>query len=265
MKSSIAPLILLFAALPSTAHAKQCQIPQQPGCVIKGNINNKKVRLYHTPSHFSYGSVKITKCGERWSCSEKQARQAGWERAGNYKPGLPEHNQANHIPSPNAPCPACAIKGNVATDQTNRGVKRYHVVGSPRYAVTIVRPEQGDRWFCSVEQAQKARFEAAGSFIGKTALDFRDCEVPADIPKKFRQKSCFIKGNISRSGRIFHVLGSRYYAETQITEQRGERWFCSEAEALKAKWRKPRRPGRKLTCNFAGIRGGSQNNAATKY
>lgn len=52
---------------------------------------------------------------------------------------------------------------------------------------------------------------------------------------------CTIKGNINRKGdRIYHVPGSRYYGPTKIDTSRGERWFCSESEALSAGWRAPR-------------------------
>ncbi|MEH7910126.1 succinoglycan biosynthesis protein exoi [Rhizobium laguerreae] len=53
---------------------------------------------------------------------------------------------------------------------------------------------------------------------------------------------CNIKGNVSiDSGeRIYHVPGQEYYAATIISPQYGERWFCSEAEARAAGWRKAR-------------------------
>jgi len=51
--------------------------------------------------------------------------------------------------------------------------------------------------------------------------------------------TCAIKGNISSSGeRIYHVPGGRYYPQTQIDTTNGERWFCSEAEATAAGWRR---------------------------
>ncbi|MCY4501942.1 MAG: thermonuclease family protein [Alphaproteobacteria bacterium] len=53
--------------------------------------------------------------------------------------------------------------------------------------------------------------------------------------------SCLIKGNISGSGRIYHVPGADHYDRTRIDEARGERWFCSEAEARAAGWRRARR------------------------
>ena len=52
---------------------------------------------------------------------------------------------------------------------------------------------------------------------------------------------CLIKGNISRSGRIYHVPGGQYYSRTKINQSRGERWFCSEAEARDAGWRRSKR------------------------
>ena len=52
-------------------------------------------------------------------------------------------------------------------------------------------------------------------------------------------QGCPIKGNISENGRIYHVPWSRDYAKTRIDTAKGERWFCSEKEALEAGWRPP--------------------------
>ena len=50
---------------------------------------------------------------------------------------------------------------------------------------------------------------------------------------------CFIKGNISSKGeRIYHVPGGEYYDATRINTSKGERWFCTEAEAVAAGWRR---------------------------
>ncbi len=54
--------------------------------------------------------------------------------------------------------------------------------------------------------------------------------------------SCKIKGNISAGGeRIYHVPGQEYYDATRISRLRGEKWFCSEAEARAAGWRRAKR------------------------
>jgi micrococcal nuclease len=50
---------------------------------------------------------------------------------------------------------------------------------------------------------------------------------------------CRIKGNISAGGeKIYHVPGGKYYDQTVIEPGKGERWFCSEAEAAAAGWRR---------------------------
>ncbi len=53
--------------------------------------------------------------------------------------------------------------------------------------------------------------------------------------------SCPIEANISRSGRIYHIPGGEHYGRTRIDESRGERWFCTEAGARAAGWRRARR------------------------
>lgn len=50
---------------------------------------------------------------------------------------------------------------------------------------------------------------------------------------------CDIKGNISKKGeRIYHVPGQRWYDETVISPEKGEFWFCTEAEARANGWRR---------------------------
>jgi len=53
------------------------------GCDIKGNINSKGARIYHLPGTSSYAATRIdTSRGERWFCSEQEARAAGWRAPG---------------------------------------------------------------------------------------------------------------------------------------------------------------------------------------
>ncbi|MEM9505107.1 MAG: cold shock domain-containing protein [Cyanobacteria bacterium P01_E01_bin.43] len=55
---------------------------------------------------------------------------------------------------------------------------------------------------------------------------------------------CVIKGNISHnSGRkYYHLPGMEDYANTEIDPGRGERWFCTEAEAKASGWTKAPTP-----------------------
>jgi endonuclease YncB( thermonuclease family) len=61
--------------------------------------------------------------------------------------------------------------------------------------------------------------------------------------KRDERSDCAIKGNISyKTGeRIYHMPGDRYYDATRIDASRGERWFCSEADAQAAGWRHSKR------------------------
>lgn len=54
------------------------------------------------------------------------------------------------------------------------------------------------------------------------------------------QGNCIIKGNIGFNTRekIYHLPNCPYYLSTKIDERYGERWFCTEEEAVSAGWRK---------------------------
>lgn len=74
--------------------------------------------------------------------------------------------------------------------------------------------------------------------------DFRARARAARVAAQVAQapQGCRIKGNISADGRhIYHVPGQQWYDRTQISELKGERWFCSEADARKAGWRAAKR------------------------
>jgi len=54
--------------------------------------------------------------------------------------------------------------------------------------------------------------------------------------------ACAIKGNINSKGRrIYHLPGQADYDRTVIRPETGERWFCDEARARAAGWRRARR------------------------
>lgn len=66
-------------AIPSPSFAI---VGQSAGCNIKGNISGKGERIYHVPGQKYYDRTKISESkGERWFCSEDEARAAGWRKA----------------------------------------------------------------------------------------------------------------------------------------------------------------------------------------
>ena len=51
------------------------------GCQIKGNISSNGEKIYHLPNSKNYLKTKIsTSKGERWFCSEKEAKANGWRK-----------------------------------------------------------------------------------------------------------------------------------------------------------------------------------------
>ena len=67
--------------------------------------------------------------------------------------------------------------------------------------------------------------------------------VPVVVPiYPTRHEECLIKGNVSygTGEKIYHMPGQKYYDETKINTQYGERWFCSEEDAKAAGWRRAR-------------------------
>jgi len=91
-----------------------------------------------------------------------------------------------------------------------------------------------------VKAQQEAREAKRGLWSACPQVSQTAEETPAPVvPSTPSDTSCQIKGNINASGeKIYHLPGCGSYSKTQIDESRGERWFCTEAEAQAAGWRK---------------------------
>ncbi len=90
-----------------------------------------------------------------------------------------------------------------------------------------------------VEQEIRARAARRGIWaLGfEPPAEYRRERRLADVPPA-PDPRCSIKGNVGTSGaRIYHLPGSRAYPEVRIDARKGERWFCSEREAVAAGWR----------------------------
>jgi endonuclease YncB( thermonuclease family) len=87
-----------------------------------------------------------------------------------------------------------------------------------------------------VQQEKEAEQARAGLWAGTFDPPWNwRAAVVAETPAG----DCVIKGNISRSGeRIYHMPFQQHYDRTKIDERAGEQWFCSEAEAQAAGWRR---------------------------
>lgn len=88
-------------------------------------------------------------------------------------------------------------------------------------------------------------FPIAFLLIGAAGVGFTFADIPSNrLTAMLPGSGCNIKGNISlgTGERIYHVPGQEFYRETIISPSKGERWFCSEAEARQAGWRSTDRP-----------------------
>jgi endonuclease YncB( thermonuclease family) len=90
----------------------------------------------------------------------------------------------------------------------------------------------------AVENEARAAHRGVWQADSETPWDFRARRW--QVAKQDAPKGCPIKGNINSKGeRIYHAPWSRDYDRTRVDAAKGERWFCSEAEAIAAGWRAP--------------------------
>jgi endonuclease YncB( thermonuclease family) len=102
---------------------------------------------------------------------------------------------------------------------------------------------QYSRAYVSAEEA--ARAERRGIWQGPAQPPWewrRDQQTRvATASSGAAPEGCRIKGNINSQGvKIYHTPASPWYDQTTVNESRGQRWFCSEAEAKAAGWRSAR-------------------------
>jgi hypothetical protein len=113
----------------------------------------------------------------------------------------------------------CDIKGIITTDNE----QFYVLPNDPRHATFCLDLPQ-ERWLCSVDEAWN--------------LGWRMPLPKAQPPPR---SHCRIKGNVGEDGKIYHVPKSTYYDRTLIDPERGDRWFCTEQEAMSQGFRAPLR------------------------
>jgi endonuclease YncB( thermonuclease family) len=143
------------------------------------------------------------------------------------------------------PVAICYADGlDVGAEMVDRGL----AVAYRRYSLKYVPNEDQAKaakrglWAGTFEMPREYRARAFGG--GNAALLIPSnpgtCPPPPPDP---RPPQCAIKGNISgKKGqpRIYHMPGSAGYEAVVIAPAKGERYFCSEEEAITCGWRKGR-------------------------
>ncbi len=90
------------------------------------------------------------------SSAKQQILKQAADNAKAKKIGL--YNKCVHEEPPND---NCIIKGNI--DNNSPYTKRYYYPGCAQYKFVIVEEDQGEEWFCTEKQAQKAGYQKAKS------------------------------------------------------------------------------------------------------
>lgn len=127
------------------------------------------------------------------------------------------------------------------TDRYGRLVARCEVAGEEVNAAVVATGAAvayRDYSLDYVDEEETARAARAGLWAGafQAPADFRRA-ARAGAPAGLASEGCAIKGNVSDRGRIYHLPGTASYEATRIDPARGERWFCTPAEAEAAGWR----------------------------
>ena len=132
------------------------------------------------------------------------------------------------------------------------GMHRYSSVErevTPLGDVVEWEEDHSSTWTCVMEGSSVVSFSFDGRQESETPLPSDPQPTPVWLaepkpepePAQEREpEACLIKGNVSydTGERIYHVPGQEYYDETAVNENYGERWFCTEDEAIVAGWRK---------------------------
>ena len=88
-----------------------------------------------------------------------------------------------------------------------------------------------------VDAEAEARTAKAGIWQGEAEPAWVFREKRWASAEQVAPEGCAIKGNVTDKGQIYHLPWSPWYAKVKIDLAKGERWFCSEAEAAAAGWR----------------------------
>lgn len=81
MGKSIFGMVALLAGL-LIFSVGQVAAGENDACNIKGNVSTQGERIYHVPGDKYHNETRISAShGERWFCSEEEARAAGWRRS----------------------------------------------------------------------------------------------------------------------------------------------------------------------------------------
>lgn len=88
--------------------------------------------------------------------------------------------------------------------------------------------------YASAEREARANKAGVWRAGGQRPAEFR--AKAWDDAKQASPSGCPIKGSVTAENKTYHLPWSPSYAKAKVRPERGERWFCNEAEARAAGW-----------------------------
>jgi endonuclease YncB( thermonuclease family) len=216
----------LAASLLSLPSAEISARSGDPGDAVTGNarvidgdtisIGQARVRLEGVDAP-EVGQTCRGKAGASWPCGSAAATALEKLIAGNPlrcdRRGLDKYGRTLAV---------CFVRGR---DINAEMVRQGHAWAFVKYSSSYVKEE-------ATARAEKRGIWQAANM---PAWDHRQQHWNAAETQA--PNGCAIKGNITKSGRIYHMPWSPWYAQIRIDPDKGKRWFCTEAEAIAAGWR----------------------------
>jgi endonuclease YncB( thermonuclease family) len=224
MKSCILPLalVLALATFPTIAETLSGQADVVDGDTLSIRGEKARVRLYGVDTPEGQQTCEDAD-GKRYLCGSRAAETLSSLIGRNGRVSCVEEDRDRY----GRVVAVCRANGReINAELIRQGwALEYKQYSDGRYA-----DEEAD--------ARKAKRGLwAGKFV--EPWDWRRGERLSSETSTGSDRKCAIKGNISGSGKIYHLPDSRNYVRTRIDETRGERWFCTEDEAKAAGWRAP--------------------------
>jgi len=82
----------------------------------------------------------------------------------------------------------------------------------------------------------RARQAKRGVWSGKNQKPSEYRNASWERAKRQAPRGCPIKGRVLREGKVYVLPWAPSYARSKVRTNRGERWFCSERDAIAAGW-----------------------------
>jgi len=215
-------VFLILIVMPVTVFAEIVGAPR----IIDGDtieIARQRIRLYGIDAPEAVQECVVA--DKRWPCGHKSTLALS-SVIGNSLVACQERDKDRF----GRIIAVCDIAGSHGFDINAIMVSQGWALAYRRFSTDYVKDEV---------EAQRAR---KGIWNGKFIHPWNWRKGMRLLPHDKKLGACLIKGNIGRHGaRIYHLPRGHYYARTKINPGKGERWFCTEAEAQTAGWLKSRR------------------------